>query len=226
MKELHGLSSQELSKLIRDSENNILHCTTDNGSSVQVGTSEIELWSFNSNIILLLSPLYPALPVHCLNHLLSMFQIDAEKLARCLPLHLIAMLISSERDEAFLRHLLRGFRLLHSLCDLASRQPRLEQVSSSVNIIYIFKVVRAPYLIESISVLCTQAKYLLLKRIVYLHPIGNSNMPLTYASCAFDTCSKSIHCIWNMLVSFWNAYSRSLALHAFEITIYKKFWQN
>ncbi|KAM7521537.1 hypothetical protein LguiA_011439 [Lonicera macranthoides] len=89
VKELHGLSSQELSKLIRDSENNILHCTTENGSSVQ---------------------------------------IDAEKLARYLPLHLIAMLISSERDEAFLRHLLCGFRLLHSLCDLASRQPRLEQI--------------------------------------------------------------------------------------------------
>lgn len=55
-------------------------------------------------------------------------KIDVEKLARFLPLHLIAMLLSSERDEALLRYLLCGVQLLHSLCDLGSRHTRLEQI--------------------------------------------------------------------------------------------------
>ncbi|XP_059625773.1 nodulin homeobox isoform X2 [Cornus florida] len=89
VKELHGLSSQELSKLIRDSENNTLQHLTESGSSIR---------------------------------------IDVEKLARYLPLHLIAQLMSSKRDEALFRYLLCGIQLLHSLCDLAPRHPKLEQV--------------------------------------------------------------------------------------------------
>ncbi|KAA8549222.1 hypothetical protein F0562_000906 [Nyssa sinensis] len=89
VKELHRLSSQELNKLIRDSENNMLQCFTENGSSIQ---------------------------------------IDVEKLSRYLPLHLISKLLSSERDEVLFRYLLCGFRLLHSLCDLAPRHPKLEQI--------------------------------------------------------------------------------------------------
>ncbi|KAK2990556.1 hypothetical protein RJ640_019836, partial [Escallonia rubra] len=89
VKGFHILSSHELSKLIRDSENFLLQHTTCNGSSVE---------------------------------------IDVEKLARYLPLHLIAMLMSSERDEALFRYLLCGFRLMHNLCDLASRHPKLEQI--------------------------------------------------------------------------------------------------
>lgn len=58
-----------------------------------------------------------------------MFQIDVEKLAGLLPLHLIAVLMSSDRDEALLRYLLCGIRLLHSLCDLAPRHAKLEQVA-------------------------------------------------------------------------------------------------
>uniref|UniRef100_A0A5B6ZTY9 Homeobox domain-containing protein n=1 Tax=Davidia involucrata TaxID=16924 RepID=A0A5B6ZTY9_DAVIN len=89
VKELHRLSSQELNKLIRDSENNMLQRLTENGSAIQ---------------------------------------IDVEKLSRYLPLHLISKLMSSERDEVLFRYLLCGVRLLHSLCDLAPRHPKLEQI--------------------------------------------------------------------------------------------------
>lgn len=54
-----------------------------------------------------------------------------DKLAGSLPLHLTAVLISSDRDEAKFRYLLCGIRLLHSLCDLAPRFPKLDQVNSS-----------------------------------------------------------------------------------------------
>ncbi|KAK9292724.1 hypothetical protein L1049_020703 [Liquidambar formosana] len=55
-------------------------------------------------------------------------QIDVEKLARFLPLHLIAVLMSSNKDEALFRYFLCGLRLLYSLCDLASRNTKLEQI--------------------------------------------------------------------------------------------------
>lgn len=50
-----------------------------------------------------------------------------EKFASFLPLHLIAVLVASNGDYR-LRYLLKGVRLLHSLCDIASRNNRLEQV--------------------------------------------------------------------------------------------------
>ncbi|XP_065861249.1 nodulin homeobox isoform X3 [Euphorbia lathyris] len=90
VKELHGLSPQEeLNKLIRDSENFIIHFRTEKGSNIK---------------------------------------IDVEKLAGFLPLHLIAVLVSSDKDEALLRYLICGIRLLHSLCDLAPRHAKLEQI--------------------------------------------------------------------------------------------------
>lgn len=67
-----------------------------------------------------------------LNYVL--FQIDMEKLAGFLPLHLIAVLMSSDRDEALFRYLLSGIRLLHSLCDLAPRHVKLEQVRIKINV--------------------------------------------------------------------------------------------
>ncbi|XP_019197474.1 PREDICTED: nodulin homeobox isoform X2 [Ipomoea nil] len=89
VKGLHTLGSQELSRLIRDAENNILRHSTQNGSSVQV---------------------------------------DLEKLARHLSLHLIAVIMARETNEALLKYLLSGFQLLHSLSDIASRHPKLEQI--------------------------------------------------------------------------------------------------
>ncbi|XWS09643.1 hypothetical protein CRYUN_Cryun39dG0007200 [Craigia yunnanensis] len=89
VKEIHGLSSQELNKLLRDSENFTIHFVTEKGLEVK---------------------------------------IDVEKLAGFLPLHLIAVLVSSDRDEGLLRYLLCGIRLLHSLCELAPRHTKLEQI--------------------------------------------------------------------------------------------------
>ncbi|KAJ6329202.1 hypothetical protein OIU77_010807 [Salix suchowensis] len=89
VKELHGLSSQELNKLLRDSENFTIHFHSGKGSTTK---------------------------------------IDVEKLAGLLPLHLTAVLLSSDRDDSLLRYLLCGIRLLHSLCDLGSRNSKLEQV--------------------------------------------------------------------------------------------------
>lgn len=89
VKELHGLSSLELHKLLRDSEN---------------------------------------FTIHYLNEKRSLIKIDMEKLAGFLPLHLIAVLMTSDKDEALFRYLLSGIRLLHSLCDLAPRHAKLEQI--------------------------------------------------------------------------------------------------
>ncbi|XP_010522671.1 PREDICTED: nodulin homeobox [Tarenaya hassleriana] len=55
-------------------------------------------------------------------------KVDVEKIAGLLPLHLIAVLVSSDRDGETLRYLLSGIRLLHTLCDLAPRFTKLEQV--------------------------------------------------------------------------------------------------
>ncbi|XP_059295471.1 nodulin homeobox isoform X1 [Lycium ferocissimum] len=89
VKGLHGLSSQELSRLIREAENNILQHLTENGLNIQ---------------------------------------IDVEKLARYLALHLIAVILASEANASLLKYLLSGFQLLHSLSDLASRHPKIEQI--------------------------------------------------------------------------------------------------
>lgn len=89
VKGLHGLSSQELSRFIREAENNILQHIPDNGLNIQ---------------------------------------IDVEKLARYLALHLIAVILASEANAGLLKYLLSGFQLLHSLSDLASRNPKIEQI--------------------------------------------------------------------------------------------------
>ncbi|GFZ04655.1 sequence-specific DNA binding transcription factor ATNDX [Actinidia rufa] len=58
----------------------------------------------------------------------SSIRIDVVKLARYLPTHLIAKVMLSEKDEASLKYLLCGIRLLHSLCDLAPKHSKLEQI--------------------------------------------------------------------------------------------------
>ncbi|XP_071697080.1 nodulin homeobox-like [Rutidosis leptorrhynchoides] len=55
-------------------------------------------------------------------------QIDIETLARYLPLNLISKLLESEGDEELFRYLLSGIKLLHTLCDLAPRNSKLDQV--------------------------------------------------------------------------------------------------
>ncbi|XAR61267.1 hypothetical protein NMG60_11034915 [Bertholletia excelsa] len=63
-----------------------------------------------------------------LNETGSPIQIDVEKLSRYLPLHLIAKIMLNERDETLFKYLLCGIRLLHSLCDLAPKYTKLEQI--------------------------------------------------------------------------------------------------
>ncbi|KAG9457523.1 hypothetical protein H6P81_002031 [Aristolochia fimbriata] len=58
----------------------------------------------------------------------SVLQIDMEKLAWAFPLHLLAVLVSPGGNITKLKYLLKGIRLLHSMCDLASRYARLEQI--------------------------------------------------------------------------------------------------
>lgn len=89
VKGLHGLSSQELSRLMREAENNMLQYIPENGLNIQ---------------------------------------IDVERLARYLALHLIAVILGSEGNAGLLKYLLSGFQLLHSLGDLASRHPKIEQI--------------------------------------------------------------------------------------------------
>ncbi|XP_024032046.1 nodulin homeobox [Morus notabilis] len=89
VKELHRLNSQELNRLLRDSENFTIQHVTEKG---------------------------------------SVLKIDMEKFVGFLPLHLIAVLMSSGRDEALFRYLLCGLRLLHSFCELAPRNAKLEQI--------------------------------------------------------------------------------------------------
>lgn len=57
-----------------------------------------------------------------------LLKIDMDKLAKSLPLHLTTTLIFTRRDEAVFKHVLRGVRLLHSLCDLSPRLPKFDQI--------------------------------------------------------------------------------------------------
>ncbi|KAG4972330.1 hypothetical protein JHK84_038410 [Glycine max] len=66
--------------------------------------------------------------IHYLTEKGSLLKIDMEKLVGSLPLHLTTLLMSAVRDEALFRYLLCGIRLLHSLCELASRNSKFEQI--------------------------------------------------------------------------------------------------
>ncbi|XP_020099853.1 nodulin homeobox isoform X6 [Ananas comosus] len=88
VQELNEMSSRELSKSLKESENFTVQYTTRDG---------------------------------------FVKQIDMEKLASSLPLHLMAVILSPDRDTK-MAYLLRGIRLLHTLSELATRHARLEQV--------------------------------------------------------------------------------------------------
>lgn len=60
-----------------------------------------------------------------------LLQVDMEKLAGCLPLHLMAC-VASSGSEPRLRYWLRSVRLLHTLSTLAHDSPKLSQVCSSI----------------------------------------------------------------------------------------------
>ncbi|WJX51971.1 hypothetical protein P8452_38124 [Trifolium repens] len=57
-----------------------------------------------------------------------LLEIDMDKLARSLPLHLTTVLMFSSRDEVVFRYVSCGIRLLHSLCDLSPRLHKFDQI--------------------------------------------------------------------------------------------------
>ncbi|KAL5055962.1 hypothetical protein RYX36_036644 [Vicia faba] len=68
------------------------------------------------------------LSVHYLTEKGVLLKVDMGKLARSLPSHLTTILIFSRRDEDVFQYVLCGIRLLHSLCELASRLPKFDQI--------------------------------------------------------------------------------------------------
>ncbi|KAM7278809.1 hypothetical protein ACFE04_005943 [Oxalis oulophora] len=89
VKEFHRFDSEQLFKLLNDSNDSMLHCVNDKGLDIQ---------------------------------------IDVERLAGFLPLHLISLIITAKHDESLFKHLLSGMRLFVSLNGLASRNAKLEQI--------------------------------------------------------------------------------------------------
>ncbi|KAG6436942.1 hypothetical protein SASPL_101848 [Salvia splendens] len=63
--------------------------------------------------------------------------VDLEKFARNLPLHLIAVIMVWEREKSTFKYFPCGILLLHSMCDLASRVPKIEQVIGSDTVLSI-----------------------------------------------------------------------------------------
>ncbi|CAO2142588.1 unnamed protein product [Urochloa humidicola] len=88
IEELSGLTTKELSEMLKESDSFVLQSKPEDGGPKQV---------------------------------------DVEKLVSSLPLHLLAVCLELGQglDAAYV---LRGVRFLHSLCELASRHTRLEQV--------------------------------------------------------------------------------------------------
>ncbi|OIV99370.1 hypothetical protein TanjilG_17180 [Lupinus angustifolius] len=66
--------------------------------------------------------------IHYLTKKESLLKIDMDKLVKHLPVHLTEVLMRSGRDEGVFRYLLCGIRLLHSLCNVAPRLPKFDQI--------------------------------------------------------------------------------------------------
>ncbi|KAG6387310.1 hypothetical protein SASPL_152497 [Salvia splendens] len=89
------------------------------------------------------------------------WDVDLEKFARNLPLHLIAEIMVWEREKSTFKYLLCGILHLHSMCDLASRVPKIEQIlledmkisEQLIDLVYIFKE-------AAFAAVCVDVKYL------------------------------------------------------------------
>lgn len=156
VKELHVLNSQELNKLLRDSDNFVIDYLSVEGSSIKV---------------------------------------DMEKLAGCLPLHLIAVLMSAERDEVMFRYLLSGLRLLHSLCE--ARHAKLEQI-----------------LLDDVKVseqMLDLVIYLLIVLSGYKQQGNNDPSPLPLLHSALVACG--LHLLTGFISSQWQDLAHVLLAH-------------
>eukprot|EP01018_Ginkgo_biloba_P033647 Gb_38590 [translate_table: standard] len=90
-------------------------------------TAVEELHSHSSQEMNKLLEVSDNLTLHLTTRKGSSMKVDMGKVAWHLPLHLLAVLISSNGAELSLQYLLCGVRLLHSLGDLASQHAKLEQ---------------------------------------------------------------------------------------------------
>ncbi|MCL7041640.1 hypothetical protein MKW94_018393, partial [Papaver nudicaule] len=120
----------------------------------------------------------------------SFVLIDMERLAWSLPLHLIAVLVSPGGDEMRLRYMLCGFRLLHSLADVASRHTKLEQI--------LFEEVKVTEQIMDLVfyMLVVLARYEKEKQIPEFLPLLHS----TLVACSFHLLTGYISTQWQDLV--------------------------
>ncbi|XP_021721428.1 nodulin homeobox-like isoform X2 [Chenopodium quinoa] len=184
VKELQRFNSQELSKLLKDSENFSLIHLTANGLSLQ---------------------------------------IDMDKLVRILPPHLTAVLLSSQGDEASLKYLLSGLRLLYSLCEIATRHSKLEQIllddlrvseqlldlgysfSGGMPLIYSALVACSMYLITA----CISSQWSELIYVLQAHPKVD-----IFIDAAFGAVRMNINCLQIKLSAEENEFHSNSSLGA------------
>ena len=114
IEELSGLTTRELSEMLKESDSFALQ------SKAQAGGPEQVLISYNLHT-------YFSHPFADTSSL----QVDMEKLVSSLPLHLLAVSLDIGRVSD-LTYVLRGVRFLHCLSELATRHTKLEQVTSLV----------------------------------------------------------------------------------------------
>ncbi|KAG6403386.1 hypothetical protein SASPL_135604 [Salvia splendens] len=84
---------------------------------------------------------------------------------RNLPLHLIAAIMVWEREKSTFKYLLCGILLLHSMCDLASRVPKIEQyqeVALALTAYYKVAIQDLVYICKeaAFAAVCVDVKYL------------------------------------------------------------------
>ncbi|VFQ68622.1 unnamed protein product [Cuscuta campestris] len=128
----------------------------------------------------------------------SNVQVDLEKLTRHLGLHLIAVVMARETNEALLKYLLSGFQLLYALSDIASRHPKIEEI--------LFDDIKiSEQLLDlvfySLIILCTQSQ-----------KIQDSNdMVLLHSTLVASSLYVLTACIssqWNELAQVFLAYNK------------------
>ena len=107
IEELSGLTTRELSEMLKESESFVLQSKADDGGPKQV---------LRYNVYIYFDHLSPNT---------CSLQVDMEKLVSSLPLHLLAVCLDRGRGSD-LTYVLRGVRFLHSLSELAARHTRLE----------------------------------------------------------------------------------------------------
>ncbi|MED6181851.1 hypothetical protein PIB30_023060 [Stylosanthes scabra] len=172
----------------------------------------------------------------------SLLKIDIEKLAGSLPLHLIKILISFKRNEAMFKYLLSAIRLMHSLCDLASRNSKLEQIflddenlfEPLLDFVFYMIIVlggckqedhvfRHRHLVHSTLVPCTlylltvfiSTKWEDIVHVLLAHPKIDMFM-----DAAFGSVRMVVRCLEITLLTYYNDFSMESNLTAEQVVYY------